>query len=67
MAVKIRLIKVFFLTFSNSKGISIDCTSKNFKARTICSLFENGESEFIQKANDDATEFKFSLFAPVSA
>ncbi|XP_055300262.1 sensory neuron membrane protein 1-like [Sitodiplosis mosellana] len=43
-------------------GIPINCTSKNFKARTICSTFEAGEIEYIQQVSDDATEFKFSLF-----
>lgn len=56
----------YFLHISDTTGIPIDCTSKNFKARTICSLFENGESEFIQQVTDDATEFRFSLLAHVS-
>lgn len=29
-------------------------------------MFEAGESENIQQVNDDATEFKFSLFGAVS-
>lgn len=45
-------------------GIPIDCSSTDFNAKAVCSVFESGESQAIQPVDDDT--FKFSFFGGVS-
>lgn len=45
-------------------GIEIDCTSDNFAARAVCSIFETGDVQTIQPLRQDF--FKFSVFGAVS-
>lgn len=46
-------------------GIPIDCSSTNFNAKAVCSVFETGESQAIQPVDDE--NFKFSLLGGVSS
>lgn len=45
-------------------GIPLDCSSTNFNAKAICSVFETGEVQAITQV--DANTFKFSFFGAVS-
>lgn len=45
-------------------GIPIDCTSEDFNAKAVCSIFETGEVKEIQPDGED--RFKFSILAAVS-
>lgn len=45
-------------------GIPIDCTSTDFNAQAVCSVFDSGDINAIRKVEDG--KFMFSLFAGVS-
>lgn len=55
----------WFDNFFLFEGISIDCSSSNFKVRAICAVFEAGENAAIQQVVGDETKFKFSLLGSV--
>lgn len=46
-------------------GVPIDCSSSDFNAKAVCSVFESGDVSAVRKHDDDT--FMFSLFAGVSA
>lgn len=45
-------------------GIPIDCSSEEFSAKAICSVFESGDVKAVRQIDD--TTFKFSFFAGVN-
>lgn len=45
-------------------GLPIDCSSEDFNAKAVCSVFETGESQAIQPDGED--RFKFSIMGGVS-
>lgn len=45
-------------------GIHLDCSSTDFNAKAVCSIFESGESQAIQPVDENT--FKFSFFGGVS-
>ncbi len=45
-------------------GIEIDCTSEEFDAKAICSVFASGEAKAIQPVRENI--YKFSVFGAVS-
>lgn len=46
-------------------GIEIDCTSKDFAAKAVCSIFGSGQVKSIEPLRDNF--YKFSIFGAVSA
>lgn len=44
-------------------GIPIDCSSDDFNAAAVCSIFESGDVSAIRRVDD--TTYKFSFFAGV--
>lgn len=47
-------------------GIDIDCTSTDFNAKAICSVFEGGDIKAVRPKEDADDIFQFSLFGNVS-
>lgn len=45
-------------------GLPLDCTSEDFNAKAVCSVFETGETQQIQPNGED--HFKFSVLGGVS-
>lgn len=45
-------------------GIPLDCTSEDFNAKAVCSIFETGDVQQIQPNGED--RFKFSVMGGVS-
>lgn len=45
-------------------GIKIDCSSEDFNAKAICSVFESGDIKAVRQIDENT--FKFSFFAGVN-
>lgn len=45
-------------------GVPIDCSSSEFSAQAVCSVFESGDVKAVKQINE--TSYTFSLFAAVS-
>lgn len=54
------------MTLLISLGVEIDCTSKQFKVKSVCALFRSGENAAVQPMLDKKDFFQFSLLGAVS-
>lgn len=49
-----------------SSGVEIDCTSKQFKVKSVCAIFGSGENAAVQPLPGKKVYFQFSLLGAVS-
>lgn len=47
-------------------GVEIDCTSKQFKVKSVCAIFRSGENAAVQPLPRKKDFFMFSLLGAVS-
>lgn len=47
-------------------GIDVDCTSENFNAKAVCTVFEGGEEKAITPHPQKEKYYQFSFFGSVS-
>lgn len=47
-------------------GVPIDCSSDDFNAKAVCSVFEGGELKSIEPIEDKEDFYKFSFFNAVT-